>query len=140
MPKDSEVATWDVLIVDDEPDNVGVAEKVLVFNGARVRTAGDGVEGMQRLRESLPMLILLDLSMPHMDGWEMLRQIRSNPATANIVVIAVTAHAMFGDAERAIEAGFDGYITKPFRLGEFLPQIKHCLRHPARLSQLSSGV
>ncbi len=135
MPRDTEMATWDVLIVDDEPDNVGVAEKVLVFNGAKVRTACDGIEGLIRLEERRPTFVLLDLSMPHMDGWEMLRRLRSNPETSDLIVIAVTAHAMIGDAERAMEAGFDGYITKPFRLADFLPQIKDFYHQAKRLKE-----
>jgi CheY-like chemotaxis protein len=137
MPQDSEIARWDVLIVDDEPDNVGVAAKVLTFNGATVRTANDGIEGMACLRERLPSFVLLDLSMPNMDGWEMLRHIRADPQFDHLIVIAVTAHAMVGDEERTLEAGFDGYISKPFRLVDFLPQIKQFVQQAIAQKQHS---
>jgi CheY-like chemotaxis protein len=137
MSQDSEVVGWDVLIVDDERDNVGVAEKVLDFHGARVRTACNGLEGLALLNESIPTFVLLDLSMPYMDGWEMLRAIRANPMMSHLVVIAVTAHAMYGDAERTLAAGFDGYIAKPFRLAEFLPEIKRFLHQATALRQHS---
>jgi CheY-like chemotaxis protein len=121
------MASWVVLIVDDEPDNLGVAMKILDFNGAQVHVAEDGVEGMNILKSIAPTFILLDLSMPNMDGWEMLKHIRQNEATAAVPVIALTAHAMAGDEERALAAGFNGYITKPFRLDSFLSDIKRHL-------------
>ena len=108
--------TWTVLIVDDEPDNLGVAQKVLNFNGAKVHIAANGLEGLQVLETITPTFILLDLSMPEMDGWEMLKQVRSLDKLANIPIIALTAHAMSGDKERILEGGFDGYIAKPFRI------------------------
>lgn len=123
----SNIASWVVLIVDDEPDNLGVAMKILDFNGAQVHIAEDGVEGLSILQSIAPTFILLDLSMPNMDGWEMLKHIRQNEATAAVPVIALTAHAMAGDEERALAAGFDGYITKPFRLDSFLSDIKRHL-------------
>ena len=118
---------WVVLIVDDEPDNVGVARKVLNFNGADVHVARNGVEGLEKLRELLPTFILLDLSMPEMDGWEMFRRVRLMPELAGVPVIALTAHAMSGDRERVMEAGFNGYIAKPFRIDSFLSDIQACL-------------
>lgn len=123
-----ETGKWIVLIVDDEPDNRVIAEKVLAFGGAKVQTAVHGEDGLKRLAEINPSFILLDLSMPVMDGWEMLKAIRANPRTASIPVIALTAHAMAGDRERVIEAGFNGYIAKPFRLGSFISDIKNCFR------------
>jgi two-component system, cell cycle response regulator DivK len=130
MPVDNEVAGWVVLIVDDEPDNLGVARKILSFYGAEVHLAEDGQNGLEVLSQIEPSFILLDLSMPTMDGWEMLKRVRTQPETADLPVIALTAHAMPGDEDRALEAGFDGYITKPFRLSSLLDDIKQCL--PAR--------
>ncbi len=120
--------TWSVLIVDDEPDNVGVAQKVLTFNGATVRVARNGVEGLKMLESFFPTFILLDLSMPEMDGWEMFRRVRQIDSLANTPIIALTAHAMSGDRERVMEAGFDGYIAKPFRIDSFLEDIGACLK------------
>jgi two-component system cell cycle response regulator len=119
---------WTVLIVDDEPDNLSVAEKVLSFRGAKVHTATNGAEGLKVLEQIAPTFILMDLSMPRVDGWEMHRQVRENPRTTHIPVIALTAHAMEGDKERAMAAGFTGYIAKPFRLGTFFIEIEKCLQ------------
>lgn len=123
-----ETSKWIVLIVDDEPDNRIIAEKVLLFGGAKVYTALHGEDGLEQLATMRPSFILLDLSMPVMDGWEMLKLVRSNALTASIPVIALTAHAMAGDRERVMEAGFNGYIAKPFRLGSFISDIKNCFR------------
>lgn len=119
--------SWTILIVDDEADNVTIAEKILTHYGARVHKAGNGVEGLHILEDITPSFILLDLSMPKMDGWEMLAKMHENTRTAGIPVIALTAHAMEGDKQRVMEAGFNGYIAKPFRFGEFLSEIKQCL-------------
>ena len=118
---------WVVLIVDDEPDNLTVPKEVLSFYGAKVHTAEDGVEAIQALETMVPTFILLDLSMPKMDGWETLKHIRANPSTARIPVIALTAHAMSGDKERVEAAGFDGYIAKPFWFPTFWAEIERCL-------------
>jgi len=127
-----EVSGWTVLIVDDEPDNLAIAQKVLSFSGARVYTACNGEEGLKALETVTPSFILLDLSMPVMDGWEMFRQVRADANTQHIPVIALTAHAMAGDRERVMEAGFDGYIAKPFRLSTFMGEILRCFRDLAQ--------
>lgn len=122
---------WVVLIVDDEPHNVGVAQKVLGYNGATVYTAKDGIEGLHMMEQIEPTFILLDLSMPNMDGFEMHRNLRANTAFRHIPVIALTAHAMQKDRERVMDAGFDGYISKPFRIESFLQEINKCLASTA---------
>ena len=123
----TDMKNWVVLIVDDEPHNVGVAQKVLDYNGATVYTAKDGIEGMRLLDGIKPTFILLDLSMPHMDGVEMHQNLRAHSDYQQIPVIALTAHAMQRDRERVMEAGFNGYISKPFRIETFLQEIKNCL-------------
>jgi len=121
---------WVVLIVDDDPDNLSVAEKVLTFYGAEVHTAVNGQNGLEVLKRlSNLTCILLDLSMPEMDGWEMIDAIRKAPAKPSLPIIAVTAHAMPKDKERALLAGFDGYIVKPFMLYTFMSEIEKCLKH-----------
>jgi two-component system, cell cycle response regulator DivK len=127
MTLSDDVGTWTILIVDDEPDNVTIAEKIFTYNGAKTYKATNGVEGLQVLKAVTPTFILLDLSMPVMDGWEMLTKIRENPMTQHIPVIALTAHVMEGDKERVFAAGFNGYIAKPFRFHEFLTEIKDSL-------------
>jgi CheY-like chemotaxis protein len=108
--------TWSVLIVDDEPDNLELVAVYFSFVGANIRTAHDGQEGLETLNAFHPDLILLDLSMPHMDGWEMKAALRADPLTQDIPTIALTAHAMPTDKGRVREAGFDGYVTKPISL------------------------
>jgi two-component system, cell cycle response regulator DivK len=121
------IPTWTVLLVDDEPDNLGVAQQILQHFGAKVYTASNGEEALSLLKTISPTFIVADLSMPKMDGWELLTHIRSNPLIASIPVIALTAHAMRGDREKALSAGFDQYITKPFRLHSFLQELEGCL-------------
>jgi CheY-like chemotaxis protein len=128
-----DVSNWTVLIVDDQPDNLEIAQKVLGFGGAKIFTAANGVEGLKILEDVTPSFILLDLSMPTMDGWEMLKLIRANEETEGIPVIALTAHAMLGDRERVMQAGFDGYIAKPFRLSTFMSEILRCFRELVHL-------
>lgn len=122
-----DVKKWQVLIVDDDRDNLNVAAQYLQFLGAAVRTAQNGNEGLEALKTLQPNLILLDLSMPTMDGWQMLTLLRENPETARIPVIALTAHAMPSDRVKVMEAGFDGYITKPFLLASLVDQIGYWL-------------
>ncbi len=137
MPSEQNASNWVVLIVDDEPDNVGVAEKVLNFAGAVIYTAKDGKEGLRVLESVLPTFVLLDLSMPVMDGWTMLARIRDNPDLHDLVVIALTAHAMHGDRERALAAGFNAYISKPFHIKSFMDEIKACLEKAGTRASLT---
>jgi len=122
-----EVSDWRVLIVDDVFDNISIAEAVLQFNGAEVQHAVNGVVGLEMVEAYKPNLILLDLSMPEMNGWEMHEKLRQSPSTASIPVIALTAHAMQGDEEKVMQAGFDGYIAKPFSVTMLVADIKTIL-------------
>jgi CheY-like chemotaxis protein len=128
MSDDPEVAEWTVLVVDDETDNLGVSEGVLSYFGASVHTAEDGTMCLKVLETLRPTFILLDLSMPMMDGWEAFKLIREKPELAETPVIALTAHAMAGDREKVIEAGFSGYISKPIMIDTFVEDIKACLK------------
>lgn len=127
----AEVSNWTALIIDDEPDNLTIAEKVLTFAGAQVFTAPNGAAGLKLLEQVIPTFILLDLAMRDMDGWQTLEHIRTNPTTQHIPTIALTAHAATTDRERAIERGFDGYIAKPFNLSTFMSEIARCLQTTA---------
>ncbi len=124
---DSEATQWKILIVDDDPDNLEVAAQFLELVGGEVKTARNGSEGLALLDSFKPTFILLDLSMPAIDGWEMIKRIRQRPQNASTPVIALTAHAMHGDEERVLQAGFDGYVSKPFMLTSLLQDIKRCL-------------
>ena len=102
-----------ILIVDDNPANLKVARLALQSDDFLVRTAGDAEEALRILPELRPRLILMDVQLPGMDGLELTRRLKSDPATRHIVIIAVTAYAMKGDRERVMSAGCDGYLSKP---------------------------
>ncbi len=102
-----------ILVVDDQPVNLKLLRVVLERAGYQVRTAVDGEDALRVLAGFRPRLVLMDLQLPGMDGLEVTRRLKADPATRDIVVVAVTAYAMKGDAERALAAGCDGYISKP---------------------------
>jgi CheY-like chemotaxis protein len=118
---------WDVLVVDDEPDSLEVATRMLKLAGANVFTAENGRSGLEVARQKKPRFILSDLSMPVMDGWQMLEQLKRNPATADIPVIALTAHTMPGDRERTMAAGFHNHIAKPLDPPKLVQQLANIL-------------
>ena len=122
-----DISDWTVLVVDDDRDNLRVPELILQYLGAGVYTASDGEEGLRILENVLPTLVLIDLLMPVMDGWTTLEHIRAREETANLPVIAVTAHAMAGDREKVEAAGFDGYVAKPYMIEDFLAEIMRCV-------------
>jgi two-component system cell cycle response regulator DivK len=102
-----------ILVVEDAPDNQVLVEQVFQDSGYRVTCIQDGQAALDWLETNHPDLILLDLSLPEIDGWEVARQLKASDRTAKIPIIAVTAHAMKGDKEVAIAAGCDDYLTKP---------------------------
>jgi two-component system, cell cycle response regulator DivK len=107
-----------ILVVEDNQDNMTLISDVLQSLDYEVLQATDGEQGVQMAGEHKPDLILMDLSLPRMDGWTATRHIKADPQTQNIPVIALTAHAMVGDRERALEAGCDDYVSKPINLRE----------------------
>jgi CheY-like chemotaxis protein len=119
-----DVKTWEVLLVDDEPDNLEVVAETLEYRGAQVRTALNGLQAMAALQDYTPNLIIADLSMPQMDGWELRTRIKTDPQLQHIPLLALSAHAMIGDKERALAAGFDGYLTKPVDIHTLLDDIR----------------
>jgi len=114
---------WTVVVVDDEPDSLEVAVRILRHYGAEVQTAINGFDGLKRIRSVRPKLVISDLSMPEMDGWGMLGELKLDRTTMEIPVIALTAHAMVGDRERAIMAGFHNYLTKPLTPATFMKDL-----------------
>jgi CheY-like chemotaxis protein len=102
-----------ILVVDDNPTNLRLLRLLLSGESYAVRTAGDAGEALAVLKEFRPRLILLDLQMPGMNGFELARRLKSDAATQDIVIVALTAYAMKGDEEKAREAGCDGYVSKP---------------------------
>jgi len=118
---------WNVLVVDDEPDSLLVAQTLLEMCGAHVVNAADGKSGLELARKVRPQFIISDLSMPQMTGWQMLHELKNVPATKDIPVIALTAHAMAGDRKRAMEVGFHNYLTKPLRPETFINDLLRLL-------------
>ena len=102
-----------VLIVDDNPTNLKLVAYLVKANGYEVETAGDAETALSAIRARPPRVVLMDLQLPGVDGLELTRQLKADPATKDIAIIAVTAYAMKGDREKAIEAGCDDYVTKP---------------------------
>lgn len=102
-----------VLVVDDNVTNLKLLEYLLKAHGFDVHTASDAESALEAVRHEQPGLVLMDLQLPGTDGLTLTRQLKSDPATARIVVLAVTAYAMKGDEERALAAGCDGYLSKP---------------------------
>jgi len=122
------ITEWQVLLVDDEPDNIEVVAESLEYYGMSVRTAENGQVGLDLLKDWLPDLIMLDLSMPVMDGWATLRRLKSDPRTQAIPVLALSAHAIIGDSDRALNAGFDGYLTKPVNVPTLIQDFRSALK------------
>lgn len=118
-----------ILVVDDNDSNCEYARQVLASDW-EVEVAEGGPQALAVLAERTPALILLDLSMPEVDGWEVLRQVRADPRTQTLPVVACSAHAMRGDKERALAAGFDAYLTKPYRPSELTTMVEEFLGTP----------
>ncbi len=120
-----------ILLVEDNEMNRDMLSRRLARKGYDVSIAVDGGEGVRRAQEEQPDLILMDMSLPVLDGWEATRQIKTDPATAEIPVIALTAHAMSGDEAKCREAGCDDFDTKPVDLKRLLGKIERWLPSPA---------
>lgn len=114
---------WTIVLIDDEPDSLEVAAYVLNFYGAEVHVAENGAEGLKLIREKRPYFVISDLSMPVMDGWQLVRELQEDPATRDLTIIALTSHAMVGDREKALAAGFTYYLTKPFQVDTFITDV-----------------
>jgi CheY-like chemotaxis protein len=112
-----------ILLVEDNEMNRDMLSRRLRRNGYEVVIAIDGQQGVDMAAAESPDLILMDMSLPVIDGWEAARRVRENEATRKIPVIALTAHAMAGDREKAIEAGCDDYDTKPVEITRLLGKI-----------------
>ncbi len=113
-----------ILIVEDNEMNRDMLSRRLERKGYSITMAVDGGAGVEKASSELPDLILMDMSLPVMDGWEATRRVKANDATKHIPVIALTAHAMAGDRDKTIEAGCDDYDTKPIDLPRLLSKIE----------------
>jgi two-component system cell cycle response regulator DivK len=120
-----------VLVVEDQEDNRTILRDLLGSAGFQVLEAVNGVEGIEAAAREQPDLILMDIQMPEMDGYEATRRIKAEPTTAAIPVIVVTSYALSGDEEKAKAAGSDGYVTKPFSPRALLATVRAWIERPA---------
>lgn len=113
-----------ILLVEDNELNRDMLSRRLARRGYEVSVAVDGEQGLARVREQRPDVVLLDMNLPLVDGWEVARRLKADPETAAIPIIALTAHAMVGDRDQALQAGCDDYDTKPVELPRLLGKIE----------------
>jgi CheY-like chemotaxis protein len=111
--KGSKMATKSILVVDNNPVNSKLIRVLLAGEGYDVHTAGDADEALRELKNLSPQLILMDVQLPGIDGLELTRRLKADPATRDIKILGLTAYAMKGDREKILAAGCDGYIAKP---------------------------
>jgi two-component system cell cycle response regulator DivK len=116
-----------ILLVEDNEMNRDMLSRRLVRRGFQVVFAMDGQQGIDLARSERPDIVLMDMSLPVIDGWEATRRLKADDATRSVPVIGLTAHAMAGDREKAIEAGCDHYDTKPVELDRLISKIDHLL-------------
>src|SRR5215467_2603340 len=129
---------WNIVVIDDEEDSLMVIQVILTEYGANVHTASDGEEGLKLIRSVRPKFVISDLSMPVLDGWGVVHTMKLDPALKDIPAIALTAHAMVGDRERAVAAGFHNYLTKPLTVETFIQDlVKLLVDIPALRDQLN---
>ena len=121
-----------ILLVEDNETNRDMLSRRLERRGYQVLIALDGEQGLSMARSELPDLILMDMSLPVLDGWKATQRIKTTPETQAIPIIALTAHAMVGDRERAIAVGCDDYDTKPIDLPRLLDKMEKILAKGAR--------
>ncbi|HVH64764.1 MAG TPA: response regulator [Candidatus Acidoferrum sp.] len=113
-----------ILVVEDDPTMQKMAMKILRSRGFRAELAQNGREAVEKARSLKPGVILMDLSLPEMNGWEATRALKADPALAHIPVVAITAHAMVGDRETALAAGCTECLTKPYELEELISLVE----------------
>jgi two-component system, cell cycle response regulator DivK len=128
-----------LLLVEDNEENRDGLSRHLRRKGYEVVTAVDGRQGLQAARAAPPDLVLMDMSLPVLDGWEATRQLKADPQIRHIPVIALTAHAMAGDREKALAAGCDEYDTKPVEFARLLGKIQGLLGGPGPNGGASHG-
>ena len=117
-----------VLLVEDNEDNFELVRFLLERAGFDVLAGHDGQQALDMARQELPDLILMDLSLPGIDGWTAARELKEDPNTCHIPLLALTAHTLPGDRKRAMESGFDGYISKPIDVVHFGENITNALK------------
>ena len=117
-----------VLVAEDNLVNRELLRELLEARGYNVSEAPDGQEALRMIEQHQPDILLLDIGMPLLDGFAVMRRIRENPSLATLTVLAVTAYAMQGDRENVLNAGFDGYLSKPINAGDLANELERLLR------------
>lgn len=117
-----------ILYIEDNADNRLLVKRILTAEGFHVLEAGDAKDALRILEDQTPDLILMDISMPEVDGYSLTAQLKASPRWKNTPIIAVTAHALRGDRERSLQAGCDGYIEKPFDVDQLVQQVQYFLQ------------
>jgi len=121
-----------VVYVEDDEDNVYMLTRRLARRGFELVVAGDGASAIETVRRDRPALVLMDMNLPAMDGWEAARRLKADPATRDIPVIGLSSHAMVGDRESALAAGCDDYDTKPVDIDRLLGKMRGLLARGGR--------
>ena len=116
-----------VLVIEDNADNLDLVRFLLEQAGCEVLEARDGRAGLNLAREHVPDVLLLDMSIPEVNGWTVARLLKSQPNTRKICIVALTAHILPGDRKKAFDAGCDGYISKPLDIPNFVDQVNSYL-------------
>jgi len=122
-----------ILLVEDDEDCRTLYRLALEYFGYRVVEAADGADGLAAARVNLPGLVIMDLSLPRLDGWTTLRELRADPATAEVPALALTGHVTEMDRQRAQAAGFDGFLAKPASPSEVLDHVRRIVGPPDEL-------
>ena len=120
-----------ILVIEDNLDNLEMVIFLLERDGFLTIKATDGRSGLELARSQQPDLILMDLTIPEIDGWHLAQQLKKDSTTANIPLLAMTAHILPGDRKKALDSGCDGYITKPLDIPNFIPTIEKYIRRQA---------
>lgn len=121
-----------ILCIEDNPQNMRLVRKILMHHGYEVLEAVDGTSGVALANSEVPDLILMDINLPDIDGLDATHQIKNNPDLAHIPIVALTANAMYGDEERILAAGCDGYISKPVSKNALVEKVAETLAEHAR--------
>lgn len=121
-----------ILCIEDNPQNMRLVRKILKHHGYEVLEAVDGTSGVALAHSEVPDLILMDINLPDIDGLDATQQIKNNPDLAHIPIVALTANAMYGDEERILAAGCDGYISKPVSKNALVEKVAETLAEHAR--------
>jgi CheY-like chemotaxis protein len=129
-----------ILLVEDNEMNRDMLSRRLLRKGYEVVMAVDGEQAVAMAQSEKPDLILMDMSLPVIDGWEATRRVKASEASSGIPIIALTAHAMSGDRERALGVGCDDYDTKPIEMSRLLEKIDALLAHPLRDKQVGTDL